>query len=298
MTPVDLGKSHSIAFSAKGDLLAVLSKDLCVWSVPIGKRILRVHPLSHPCYASFSPNNGNLAVKNTSGKIVVISTESGKTIVDFKNDLDGEGSNLVYSSCGKYVVDGTWAGALYVRCATSGKTEFVHEFPGEMIYGLKRFMSNNCWCVMHVPKSVRNHKPLPSYFSIWEWPFRKGKHQVMNKEVPFSRSFAVSPTDDLVAVVHGSRSQSLSVFNLADGTCACTVRVHIGGTGSAVAWSSDGRYIGSVQSDMVVIYEYPRLVEFQRTPLHYASDVAFAPKANLVAVGSWKAGCLLPLCGI
>jgi hypothetical protein len=128
MNPWKIGTSNAVAFSRDGRLLAVLGRDVFVWEVALKSKAVRSHPFAHPSDAAFSPDQRHLAVKSTSGQIVIIDAQSGQTAVDFKNTADGEGSNLQYSSCGEYIVDGSWSGRLAVRRAGSGAREFVQEF--------------------------------------------------------------------------------------------------------------------------------------------------------------------------
>lgn len=293
--PTRLGKSYGVAFSRDGKRLATFGRDVWVWDVDRREKCFRSHPVANPSCADFSPDGHALAVKNTHGRIVVISSQSGELLSDFKNDADTEGSNVLYSACGQYLVDGTWGGRLNVRRVDSGVREFSVDFPGEMIRQVHRCGSGERWVVAHGPKAVTHDQPPPDdYFSVWQWPLRAGHHERAAVRIAFAQSSALDSDGQLIAVVHGAPPNRLSVFNLASGACMGSVEVSSGGCGSAIAWSPDGRQIASVQDSVVRLFEFPGLAQTHEVFLAYPSDVAYPPDGGLLALGSWTMGWLLP----
>jgi hypothetical protein len=68
------------------------------------------------------------------------------------------------------------------------------------------------------------------------------------------------------------------------------VPIKVGGTGSALCWSPDGRFLGSVQDKRIAIYQvrdFSCVAEFE---LPYPSDIVFCPRSNLVVLGDWEQG--------
>jgi WD40 repeat protein len=294
MNPWKIGTSNTVAFSRDGQLLATLGRYVFVWNVALKSKAVRSHPFAHPSDAAFSPDQRHLAVKSTSGQIVIIDAQSGQTAVDFKNTADGEGSNLQYSFCGEYIVDGSWSGRLAVRRAGSGAHEFVQEFGGDSIRSVHSSWDGRRWITAHGCKAISDDRPPPpDYFSVWDWPFRPGGYRVLPERVAFARSSAFSPDGALLAVVHGAPADMVSVFQLSDGTCVGAVSIQSGGTGHALGWSADGRLIGSVQDQIVVFYAWPGLGRMHELALAYPSDVAFSPCGDVLALGSWQAGWVL-----
>lgn len=289
--PLRIGTSYSVAFSSNGGRLATVGRDVCVWDIECRVKITRSRPFSHPSHAGFAPDGGTLAVKSTSGRIAVIAAATGEMVVDFDNASDGEGTNVLFSPGGDFLVDGSWGGRLTVRRADSGAREFVQDFPGEMIRAIHRTQNGARWIVSHAPKATTGDRPpAPGYFSVWAWPFVAGRFDILAPRIPFVRASALSPDGEHLAVVHGAPPNVLWVLRTRDGSRVATVSVDVGGTPCALAWSADGRLVGSAQDKLIAFYGWPGLAFLWDVPIEFPSDVAFSPCGKVVALGSWKSG--------
>jgi WD40 repeat protein len=102
--------------------VAAIGRNVVLIDFDRRQRIWTAHPFSHPASAAFSADGSILAVKNTSGLIVVLSTETGAVIRNYHNDADGEGSNITYSPYGDLLIDGSWSGLFTIREIFSGRT--------------------------------------------------------------------------------------------------------------------------------------------------------------------------------
>ena len=107
---IKLGAAERVSYSPDGKRLAVSSSQISVWDLEKGVRLWRAAPLPYLIYFAFSPDGKRLAVKSTTGQIAVVDSNNGKVLYDFRNKKDGEGSDLEFSPCGKFIVDGTWEG--------------------------------------------------------------------------------------------------------------------------------------------------------------------------------------------
>jgi WD40 repeat protein len=289
--PLKIGRAYEVAVSPDEDRLAVLARFVFVWDLHSGKKVFRSHPFAHPSYASFSPDGQYLAVKNTGGRIVVLAADDGRTVADFKNESDGEGSNLAYSSCGEFLIDGSWAGHLRVRQSTDGTITFEEHFPNEIITGIHREATGQNWIVEHSPK-VRpggNFAP-PDYFSAWDWPFRTKGYSVLPYRVALLSSSALSADGGRLAIVERGPAPTLAVVDPRTAGPVHGVPIELGGTGSALRWSPDSRFLGSVQKKRIAIYQVPELSCVAEFASSYPSDIAFCAKSNLVVLGDWEQG--------
>ena len=289
--PLPIKRSYSITFSPDGTLLAALARDVVVWDLASARKKFRVHPLSHPSHLCFSPSGEQLAIKGTSGLIVVIDSQTGKELHAFGNIEDGEGSNLRYSPCGDYLVDGSWNGRLFVRRADSGRVEFTADFPGESITDVQCASDERLWAISHSPRATTSNLPPDSdYFSVWSWPFSTSAYSIFPRRIPFVWASAISPDGRLMIVVCGAPPDTLALYRADDGAEVASTSFEAGGTGAVVCWSPDGRFIGAVKNHGIMIYDSSVLKPVSNLSVPYASDIVFAPQGHLLAVGSWEAG--------
>jgi WD40 repeat protein len=292
---LQLRTSYSVAFSPDSRLLAAVGRDVVLWNLESRKKAVRAHPLAHPSSACFSPCSDQLAVKNTSGQIAIISTRDGALIHNFRNSADGEGSNIQYSACGEFIVDGSWEGRVFVRRAVSGKVEFSMDFSGEMIRGIRRDARGETWVLAHRPKATSSSHG-PDYFSIWRWPFSRQDFTCFATRVRSEGASALAPDATRLAVVYGWPTE-LAVFDMADGArCASGSIECSGGCGFALAWSPSTEFLGAIGNGNATIFHAKTLEPWRTVALPYP-DVAFSPDGRSVAIGSWEAGIVLPMGG-
>jgi len=296
MKPLKIKGCDVVRFSPDGASLACFARDVGVWHLASRKKRLKCHPLSHPASICFSPDGSRLAVKNTSGRIVIINVEDGSILSDFRNGKDGEGSNLLYSICGEYLIDGTWNGRLFVRRSDSGRVEFRQDFRHEMIRAVHSANQGAVWVINHGPKATSDtDPPPPAHFSIWQWPFEKNSFATFSQGSPFVRRSALTSDGRFLALVYGTKVMTLAVYDMEKGKEIASSTVETGGTGSALNWSGDGAYLGSVQAHKVTVYSADRLTKVFEYPLPYASHIAFSPLNDLVAIGSWQGGVVMAM---
>jgi hypothetical protein len=241
-------------------MLACLGRNVVVIDVAARQRLSSSHPLSHPSNACFSPDGGTLAVKSTSGRIVIIEPRSGEVLLDHRNQKDGEGGEVQFSPEGDMLVDGSWGGGLTVRQAMDASIQSREQFPGEMIRRVTHDEDRRNWLFEHSPKFRPEQTSRPrSYAVLRNWPFR--------------------PVSD------GAVVASSEPFD------------H-GGTGNEIAWSTDGRHIASVQARKFVFYRASDLAVEGEVVSQYPASISFRAGAQEVALGSWNTSAIVPLSAV
>jgi len=247
---------------------------------------------------AFSPDGSYIAVKNTSGTILLLDVATGAPSCNFANADDGEGSGLEFSSDGLEIVDGSWSGWLRVRQADSGAIVFAREYPGEMITAVHRTVDGTQWLVVHAMKvTTPNSAPQNGYCSVWRWPFRDGPlfEQPLSSESV--RSTALSPDGKFLAFTHGRPPSRLSVIQLQDGLEIAAVEAGPKSSLGAVAWSPNMSRLASVHEDRVVQYTWPALKVLTEWQVPYAAQIAYAPGGGLLAIAAWHAGTVVEVQG-
>jgi WD40 repeat protein len=273
-------------------MLVTLSKDVVVWDVARRAKRYRVHPASHPSHCDFDPSGTRLAMKTTSGKIVILHAADGSTARVFDDGSEGEGANLMFSACSQFIVDGSWKGSLTVRDVATGKTEFLRQREGEMVRAVRADAARQSWAIQHGHKCPTG-SPRPDYVSLWKWPFRDPT--VFEHAAHFVIAFDLSADGRLIAtcaLVHG-KGYRLTVHSASDFEVLAELWLDEAAYVKEVCWSPDGAELAVVRRDGFSFYRYPDLALTATFELKYAADVAYARGGDLVALSGWAGGVLL-----
>lgn len=288
--------AHHLACSDDGRLLVCLGRDVVAIDIAARRRAWTVHPLTHPSHAAFSPGAAELAVKATSGRIVILDPRNGEVLHDHENQADGEGSGVAFCPDGDKLVDGSWAGALTVRHARDGSILVRETFPGEMISRITHDRSRRTWLVEHTP-TIRpgRNTPAPTYVSVRRWPFSPDttRRLSLGRRI---QSATLSPDGSRLCFIQMRRERRVRIAQVSNGRIlASSGALEAGGTGSELAWSGDGRYVGAVSEGMVVVFRASDLAVVGRVPAQYPSSLAFVPGGDALALGGWTSSALLKL---
>jgi hypothetical protein len=291
MRPPKIKNCHRVAFSPDGLKLLCIGKHANLWSIRDQEKQWRAHPFSNPSNAAFSPDGTSIAIKNTEGRIVVLHTASGEIECDFRNQAEGEGSNVLYTPSGEQVIDGSWGGLLTVRSRHSCEIHFQTRFQGEQVSRIHQPGDARFLISEHHPRATAYDKPpADCYFLRWLWPVGNAEPSRMPFTFPFVSASALSHSGRCLAVVYGAPQDRMVLLELDSGAIRWTQAVQIGGTGSMLRWSSCDRFIGAVQKDQISIYQSEDGARIRCHPIQYPSDIDFSPDASLVALGSWREG--------
>jgi len=298
LRPLKLPKSYEIAISPNEHFIAALGRNVACANLRTMKRVGSWHPLSHPSHASFSQSSARLAVKNTSGQIVVISAVEGRVLSPPPPKMHDEGAPVHFSGCDEYLVDGTWSGKLCMRDSESLRTVSEFSYPGEMIKEIMPSTDRLTWLVAHQPK-VRPGQNYPDspYFSLWRWPLSKPV-QILPTNVDSLRAAALSPCGSYIALVGHRRDRKASFLSImtTEGTLVRETPTTTGGTGSRTRWSADGRYLSTVQADGFAVFNADSLTKRASIRARYPSDLQFLSDGR-IAVGTWESGTVMDLPG-
>lgn len=288
-----LPTSFEFALSPRGDRIAALGRNVVTADIVAMKRMVSCHPLSHPSHACFNHDGSQLAIKSTSGRIALVNPVSGQTIIDFNNQREGEGANVQFSSCGKFLVDASWKGNIFVRDVATAQKVSEFSFPGEMIKYVLCSRDGKFWAFVHQPKiKPGENEHEPPYLTIWDWPF--SKREVVPLSLQSVQGAALSPDGSNFALTgfSGRDKEKLLVLITKAGRVFRSLDV---GHCKEIRWSPDGRLIGIVLDSRIAVYTFPDLIEIRSYEQKYPSDVSFAPDNSFIALGTWNGGSVEPL---
>lgn len=285
-----LKKGYDLAFSPDSRTLATIGRDIMLWDVAARKKRLSAHPVQHPSYIDFSPDGKRLAVKSTSGRIVIIDAATGDTLVDFANQQEGEGAHVLFTGDGEALVDASWNGVLTVRHATSGAILY-REATGGMVAHLVTTTDRSTFAYTLAGVAPSNRKPSRESVLLRRWPFVSHAPVTLPIFHPHFGAIALSPTGSRLAVLH----ESVAILDLQTLKVIAMTPVKEDGAAPSIGWSRDGTLVVHTDGEGVSIHESTSLRRAHHIALNFSSAVRFSPQPGLVALGSWEEGRVLDI---
>jgi WD40 repeat protein len=273
-----LGASFKARFNDQGDRMVTLGKRITLWDVADRARIARGPALSNASEVDFAHDGSRVVAKNTSGEVVVIDAETFEERVRFPGSGRGEGSEIRFSPCGRYLVDGSWGGVLLVRDAESGEVIWQELEAGTAIFNLQCTRDRAFW-------AYDRHDRSQHWFLARAWPFWDHEPIRING-IERGSAFALRDDRRLLAVT----TQNLQLWQL-DGADA-TLRIERpidGGRPDVLCWSPDGQALAHAANKAGHVYSAD-LDSLCSVALQYPSDAEFSPRGDLVAFGDWSQG--------
>jgi hypothetical protein len=239
-----------------------------------------------------------LAIKSTSGRIVILDPRSGELLCDHRNQREGEGGEVQFSPEGDLLVDGSWAGELTVRRATDGSIQSREQFPGEMIRRVTHDEGRLNWLFEHSPKFQPRATARPhAYVVLRSWPFRPGDERTISFGFDMADA-TLSPDGQCICLIEKPTNR-LHVAHASDGTVfASSGAFDRGGTGNEIAWSTDSQHVASVQARKFVFYRASDLAVEGEVASQYPSSISFRAGAREVALGSWTRSAIVALSAV
>ena len=292
-----LKRAYDLAFSPNFKSVATVSRDVRLWDILSKKPLFSVHPLSHPSHLDFSPDSTRIAVKSTSGHIIVIDATSGETITDCANQVEGEGARLYFSPDGQFLVDASWGGKLTARLSKSGTIAF-QEAVGGMVSGLTTTTDRTTFAYTISKRPASDREPPSETIVIRRWPFTANPPNLLPVSRCFITAVSLAPSGSRLALLYGAPPNTLEIIDLHSSRVTVATTVQLGGTGASLDWSLDECLLGCVERHQVSIFESGSLRRIHRIELPYASAVHFSPQCRVLGLASWEQGHVLDLAEI
>jgi WD40 repeat protein len=290
-----LRSSYDVAFSSSGEWLAALGtrKQATIWDVFKRRKAAVNKLLSHPSWVAFSPNGAYYAVKNTLGEIVVCRVPNGELVTHYVPAGQNEGCRILFSADSQYVIDGSWEGRIDVRSVLDLRPVFSDGFEGGMVADATASGDRSVWAF--VISKIGNPRH-PDQVLFRHWPLdSKGSPAAMDP-LPGLCCARLSPDGKRLAIIQ--QWTKLSVIELKTTTIIATTQLASAATRAALAWSPDGKLLGTVQEGRWSLHASHDLREVGSLTAPYPCAVDFSPDGTLIALGSWERGVVVPLAQI
>jgi WD40 repeat protein len=273
-TDFKLGSSSTVRFSDDGAYLVSLGQRITLWSVWEGRAVTSGPRFAHASSADFSPDGNLLAVKNTSGDVLVLSVPGLEEVSRLSGAALGEGTPVRFAEDGKHIVDSTRGGVLMIRDALDGSLAWSEK--GESVFRLERSRDRAVWTYDRRQLYVRR------------WPFDVHKPDLIGF---YGGPFSVALSDD------GSRVAGISdglvvSERQADGTWSSPEQVFPApwdGSAHGLGWGPGNELLHAHHSTVRVFDDLrsaPHLIRLS----FLALDVAISPTAKATAFGGYEQG--------
>lgn len=274
-----------LAFSPNGLLVAVVDKKVRLWEFPEHGSGRTIDVVRNPSYVDFSLDGNSIAIKSTSGQVVIVDLITGQTKEIVKKS--SEGCEILFTASG-CLVDGTWKGEL---CAWDqlGHRVFREAYPDSMIQKISADKRRGTFIYV-AGKICREGSLVPDKVCVRQWPFDAHKERVLGYQQNID-DLALSPSGERCAVIHPEGDcKSLEVFDLKTEKMQLQQEL-VQVVRSKVAWSSDEKYLAVAGDDQIIIFDSAQLKQIERIHCRYASAVCFSP-VNSAVVGylGWNSG--------
>jgi len=293
--PLCVGKSYQLRFMGGGDVIAV-GRDLVLWSVLKRKRLRSCHPFKHPGQMDISPSGAHIVVKNTSGQLVVLSSDSLEMVVDVPFDGASEGGRPLYSPCGTQIVDSSWNGLLRLLDCSTGNVVHQELSAGVMLNSMTCDAGRTVFAYVKQPKVPDRVSRTPfSHVVTRRWPFIEHCETEISVGDAYVDSVSLSPDGNRLAVLQTNISAefSLNVIDLSTGGAIASRGVDPGGTNRSLAWSPDGSRLCCVEKGQLSVFDSTSLNYVARHVDAYPCYAEFSADGMHIAIGSWENGTVL-----
>jgi len=191
--------------------------------------------------------------------------------IDFRNQAEGEGSNVVFADDGNHVVDGSWEGCHVVR-TLDGEATFREIFKRNMVRAVLRHPDGRYWFLHREGMFGRT------------WPFRQGDYEELTIPVDRQNHVAFSPDGRVLAVSSGFDPGSITLLSFPSMEALRSAQVPRSSQSHPLRFSPCGRIL-AVVGDVVTLLDGKTLAVLGELPIQHGMKVDFSPKAQLMAVG-------------
>lgn len=295
-----VGRAFQLRLSPDGRHAVSIGRNVVFWDLQTCRRIGSVHPFKHPSSVDFSPDGSYFAVKNSAGEIRVIDVPELRIREPINLKPYTEGCRVLFSHCGRYIIDGDWSGGLHLHELSTGQVIFSEADPNTLITDLCSAPQKKLVAYVLQPKAADRVSPLnPSKIVVRSWPFAPNRTVLEHENFGWVKAISFDPKGErLVLLQQVKRTFHIILLQIDPTHIIASKVVPWGGANFSVAWSPDGKYVACAESVGVTLYSVPNLSKLGSIPLPYACFVEFSRDTQYLALGSYEQGRIEPISAV
>ncbi len=249
-SPLKIGSASRALFSPDSRRLAAIGSKVVMWNLETGAKEYAVTPLRNITRADFSLDGSQMALKNTYGQIATIDSATGEVLKNFSKSAIAEGTEIFFSPCGEYLIDGTWGdgngnGIFTVRESKTGKIALQEIYRNTMVSPLFATSDRK----LFVWKTVFRERSETRWWAR-AWPFTEG-----DRGMPLN-----APKETDIACINNSGTRAI-----------------------LQTWAGEK---GKFAAHTLTIVSLPEMksLEAPSRPFRYVGNVVFSPDDKFLAV--------------
>ena len=296
-----IGAAVHVAFSSTGRLLAQVGRRVVIHDVATGNTLLRSQwHYPHAAYATFGAGDAWAAIRSTTGAIAVLELPGGDPLSRLPptNDV-ADDSPLMAGPTGEHVVEACISGTLRVRTARTLVVNYVERHPADMLSSVSASADLNTWAIAFNRRQLADPTPPPCRIEIRRWPLSTGTRRTLGDRFGHVEALALAPDGRRVAVLErrnedGRPQEVLSIISVRTGAVEQQAVGLMWRGPYALTWAPSQDRLVVVTTEGHALLEPSTLGVVGRFPGKYCSDAAFSPDGQLLALGYWTHGIVIP----
>ena len=291
--PASVGPSFELRFNRASSRFACCGRSVIVWDLEPRSKLEKIHPFKHPSHLEWSPDGHQLAIKSTSGDLVLVMLGSASEAIWLRR-RGGEGAEVAFSACGNYLVDCSWSGQVDVFDIRTNEIVHTERIPNASIRSLAYDRVRTRFAYVVSPRATSPNRPgAPDYLALRNWPFWQNAPVVLPVDAQDIEAIAFSPDGShLVMAVSdlGNSDSRVQIRALDSDAVVAEANYSFYASGKSVAWCSGSDVIANVEQGGVRLYDSSLRRALAFLPVEYPSHVEFSPCGTYVGVGAWGKG--------
>jgi len=292
--PSSVGPSFELRFNRTSSRFACCGRSVIIWDMDPRAKLEKIHPFKHPSHIEWSPDGDHLAIKSTSGDLVLVKPASSASEAIWLRKRGGEGAEVAFSACGNYLVDCSWSGQVDVFDIRTNEVVHTEHISNAMIRSLAYDKSRTRFAYVVSPKATSPNRPgAPDYLALRNWPFWQNEPLVLPVDAQDIEAIAFSPDGRHLALAVsslGDIGSRVQIRSLESGAVLAEAGYSFYASGKSIAWCSGSDLIANVEQGGIRLYGSWLRTELAFLPAEYPSHVEFSSCGTYVGVGAWGKG--------